>query len=147
ASCRPHQPQSSPSRAARAGPTPPLPLPRLRARGHLAEIGADLLRFDVDETTTFFADRLGRALPDDLIGALTAATEGWAAGLQLAALALDGQADPTAILARFSGGHRYVLDYMVEEVLEQQPRPVQEFLLQTSILGRLTGELCDAVTG
>jgi len=127
--------------------TPPLPLARLRARGQLAEIGANLLRFDVDETTTFFAERLGRALPDDLIGALVDATEGWAAGLQLAALALDGQADPTAILARFSGGHRYVLDYMVEEVLDQQPKPVQEFLLQTSILGRLTGDLGDAVTG
>jgi LuxR family maltose regulon positive regulatory protein len=126
---------------------PALPLARLRARGKLAEIGADQLRFDTDETAAFLTHALGRTLSDDVIRALATATEGWAVGLQLAALALDGQPDPASVLAHFSGGHRYVLDYLVEEVLQRQPGPIQEFLLRTAIVDRLSGELCDAVTG
>jgi LuxR family maltose regulon positive regulatory protein len=126
---------------------PGLPVARLRARGQLVEIGARQLRFDADEVAAFLGDTMGLTLPAEVAEALGAATEGWVAGLQLAALALEGQDEPADFLARFSGGHRYVLDYLVEEVLYCQPAPVQAFLLRTSILGRLSGELCDAVTG
>ena len=81
------------------------------------------------------------------MAALAARTEGWAAGLQLAALSLRGQADPAGFVAAFSGSHRYVLDYLAEEVLDRQPEEVRTFLLETSVLERLSGELCDAVTG
>ena len=86
-------------------------------------------------------------LPGAAVAALVARTEGWAAGLQLAALSLRGQADPAEFVATFSGSHRYVLDYLAEEVLDRQPEEVRAFLLQTSVLERLSGELCDAVTG
>ena len=86
-------------------------------------------------------------LPDAAAAALTARTEGWAAGLQLAGLSLRGQADVDGFVAAFTGSHRFVLDYLAEEVLERQPDPVREFLLETSVLERLSGELCDAVTG
>ena len=115
---------------------PPLPLARLRAGGFTAEEAAALLR-----------ETVGDALPAAAVVALAARTEGWAAGLQLAALSLQGHADPTGFVAAFSGSHRYILDYLTDEVLEGQTDQVREFLLETSVLDRLSGGLCDAVTG
>jgi LuxR family transcriptional regulator, maltose regulon positive regulatory protein len=126
---------------------PPLPLARLRARGQLAELRADELRFTPDEAAALLREAAGPSLPGAAAAALTARTEGWAAGLQLAALSLRGQADPAGFVAAFGGSHRYILDYLAGEVLEQQPEPVRTFLLETSILERLSGPLCDAVTG
>ncbi len=122
---------------------PPLPLARLRARGQVAELGAADLRFTPEEA----ADLLGSGLPGDALTALTTRTEGWAAGLQLAALSLRGQVDAARFLAEFSGSNRYVLDYLTEEVLESQPADIRGFLLQTSVLDRLSGPLCNALTG
>jgi LuxR family maltose regulon positive regulatory protein len=126
---------------------PPLPLARLRARGQLAELRADQLRFTPDEAAALLREATGPIMPGAAVAALTARTEGWAAGLQLAALSLRGQADPAGFVATFSGSHRYILDYLAGEVLEHQPEPVRTFLLETSILERLSGQLCDAVTG
>ena len=126
---------------------PPLPVARLRATGRLTELRASELRFTVEEAAALLRDALGADLPEDAVSALAARTEGWAAGLQLAALSLQGQPDATALVASFSGSHRYVLDYLTKEVLERQPAPVREFLLETSVLERLCGALCDAVTG
>jgi LuxR family maltose regulon positive regulatory protein len=129
---------------------PPLGLARLRARGQLAELRAADLRFTADEAAALvreMAGEPGAALPDTALAALAARTEGWAAGLQLAALSLRGQADPAAFVAAFTGSHRYVLDYLAEEVLECQPEQVQTFLLETAVLERLSSGLCDAVTG
>jgi LuxR family maltose regulon positive regulatory protein len=126
---------------------PFLPLARLRAGGRLVEIGAQELRFTPDETASFLSDTMGLDIPHDVVAALGHATEGWAAGLQLGALALERPGGPGDVLARFSGGHRYVVDYLVEEVLQQQTESVRAFLLHTSILGRLSGELGEAVTG
>ena len=92
-------------------------------------------------------EAIGADLPSTAVAALTARTEGWAAGLQLAGLSLRGQADTAGFVAAFSGSHRYVLDYLTGEVLERQNPQVREFLLETSVLERLSGELCDAVTG
>ena len=88
-----------------------------------------------------------RPLSDDLVMSLAARTEGWVAGLRLAALSLRGRQDAEAFVASFSGNHRYILDYLTEEVLERQPEPVRQFLVETSVLERLSGDLCDAVTG
>jgi ATP/maltotriose-dependent transcriptional regulator MalT len=126
---------------------PPLPLPRLRAAGQLAELRAEDLRFTPDEAAALLREATGSGLPGDAVAALAARTEGWAAGLQLAGLSLRGQADPAGFVAAFSGSHRYVLDYLAGEVLEGQPEPVRRFLLETSALERLSGGLCDAVTG
>ncbi len=126
---------------------PPLPLARLRALGRLAELRAADLRFTVDEAAVLLRGAVGTDLTDDAVSELTARTEGWAAGLQLAALSLRGQADAAGLVATFSGTHRYVLDYLTAEVLERQPTAVREFLLETSVLERLCGALCDAVTG
>ena len=129
---------------------PPLALARLRARGQLAELRAADLRFTAGEAGALLrqmAGGPGAALPDTAVAALAARTEGWAAGLQLAALSLRGQADAAAFVAAFTGSHRYVLDYLGEEVLEGQTEQLQTFLLETSVLERLSGELCDAVTG
>src|SRR6266851_812753 len=126
---------------------PPLPLPRLRAGGQLAELRAAELRFTADEAAALLREAIGADLPGTAVAALTARTEGWAAGLQLAGLSLRGQADTAGFVAAFSGSHRYVLDYLTGEVLERQNPQVREFLLETSVLERLTGELCDAVTG
>jgi LuxR family maltose regulon positive regulatory protein len=126
---------------------PPLPLARLRARGELAELRADQLRFTRDEAAALLCDAAGTGLPEDAVAALQARTEGWAVGLQLAALSLRGHADPAAFIAGFSGSHRYVLDYLAEEVLDRQPEQVRTFLLETSVLERLCGPLCDAATG
>jgi LuxR family transcriptional regulator, maltose regulon positive regulatory protein len=126
---------------------PPLPLARLRARGQLAELRAAELRFTTDETAALVRQTAGLELPAESLAALGARTEGWVAGLQLAALSLRGHADPAGFVATFSGSHRYVLDYLAEEVLERQPAHVRGFLLETSVLTRLCGPLCDAVTG
>jgi LuxR family maltose regulon positive regulatory protein len=125
---------------------PPLPLARLRARGQLAELRAAELRFTTDEAAALLGVA-GPVLPNTAVVALTARTEGWAAGLQLAALSLRGHADAAGFVAAFSGSHRFVLDYLADEVLDGQPGPVRAFLLETSVLERLSGELCDAVTG
>ena len=134
---------------------PPLALARLRARGQLTELRAAELRFTPGEAAALLQQvaaapggaRPGGPLPDAAAAALAVRTEGWAAGLQLAGLSLRGQDDVDGFVAAFTGSHRYVLDYLAEEVLERQPGPVREFLLETSVLERLSGELCDAVTG
>ncbi|HET7637822.1 MAG TPA: AAA family ATPase, partial [Ktedonobacteraceae bacterium] len=126
---------------------PPLPLARLRTRGHLTEIRAADLRFTSLETTTFLTRMLGMHLSGEDIAALEARTEGWIAGLQLAALSMQGRKDISAFLKAFTGSQRYIIDYLAEEVLARQPEPVQTFLLQTAILERLQGSLCEAVIG
>ncbi len=127
---------------------PPLPrLPRLRAGGQLAELRAADLRFTEDEAAALLREATGGELPAAAVAALAARTEGWAAGLQLAALSLRGQADAAGFVAAFSGSHRYILDYLTEEVLDQQPEELRGFLLETSVPERLSGELCDVVTG
>jgi LuxR family maltose regulon positive regulatory protein len=126
---------------------PPLPLARLRARGQLAELRAADLRFTSEEAATLLGETVESGMPTPLAEALTARTEGWAAGLQMAALSLRGHADPAGFVAAFSGSHRFVLDYLADEVLDTQPEQVRAFLLDTSVLERLSGELCDAVTG
>jgi LuxR family maltose regulon positive regulatory protein len=126
---------------------PPLPLARLRASGQLEEVRASELRFTAEETAMLLREATGADLAGPAVAALAARTEGWAAGLQLAALSLRGQADPAGFVAAFSGSHRYVLDYLAGEVLDRQPEEVRAFLLHTSVLERLCGGLCDAVTG
>ena len=126
---------------------PPLPLARLRAGGQLAELRAADLRFTADEAAALLRESAGADLPAAAVAALAARTEGWVAGLQLAALSLAGQADPAGFVAAFSGSHRYVLDYLAEEVLDRQQEELRTFLLETSVLERLSGGLCDAVTG
>ncbi len=128
---------------------PPLPLARLRARGQLAELRADDLRFTADEAAVLLREAVGPdlRLPDDAVAVLAARTEGWAAGLQLTALSLRGQSDVAGFVATFSGSHRYILDYLAEEVLDRQSAQIRGFLLETSVLERLSGALCDAVTG
>jgi LuxR family transcriptional regulator, maltose regulon positive regulatory protein len=126
---------------------PALPLARLRGRGELVEIRAADLRFTPDEAAAYLNETMGLDLPAPAIAALAGRTEGWIAALQLAALSIQGRDDVAGFIAGFSGDDRYVVDYLVEEVLLRQPEPVRNFLLQTSILGLLTGPLCDAVTG
>jgi LuxR family maltose regulon positive regulatory protein len=126
---------------------PPLPLARLRARGQLAELRAADLRFTSEEAAALLGEAAGPGLPGTAVTALVARTEGWAAGLQLAGLSLRGQADPAGFAVAFSGSHRFVLDYLADEILDSQAGRVRAFLLETSVLERLSGELCDAVTG
>ncbi|MFW6097037.1 MAG: LuxR C-terminal-related transcriptional regulator [Chloroflexota bacterium] len=126
---------------------PPLPLPRLRARGQLTELRAADLRFTEQEAATFLNEVMDLALEESEVSALEARTEGWIAGLQLAAISMRGQENVEDFIASFTGSHRFVLDYLMEEVLAQQPQEVQIFLLRTSILERLCGELCEAVVG
>ena len=124
---------------------PPLPLSRLRARGQMTELrGADL-RFTPEEAGTFLRDVMALDLSTRDVQALGKRTEGWIAGLQLAALSMRGREDVSGFIAALRGTNRYVLDYLAEEVLQRQADDVQSFLLQTSILGRLSGSLCDAV--
>ena len=125
---------------------PPLPLARLRARGQLAEIREAELRFTPAEAAELL-QHAASGLPETSVAALAARTEGWAAGLQLAALSLRGQANAAAFVAAFTGSHRYVLDYLAEEVLDGQGKQLRAFLLETSVLERLSGPLCDTVTG
>jgi ATP/maltotriose-dependent transcriptional regulator MalT len=126
---------------------PPLRLARLRARGQLAELRAADLRFTPEEAAALLGETAGPGMPDAAVALLVARTEGWAAGLQLAGLSLQGQADAAGFVAAFSGSHRFVLDYLADEVLDAQTGQVRAFLLETSVLQRLTGGLCDAVTG
>jgi len=126
---------------------PALPLSRLRARGELAEIRAADLRFTPDEAGAYLNEVMGLDLAARDVAALEGRTEGWIAALQLAALSMRGRDDVAGFIAGFAGDDRYIVDYLVEEVLQRQPERVREFLLQTSILDRLTGPLCDAVTG
>ncbi len=124
---------------------PPLPLARLRARGQLTELRAADLRFTPAEAADFLNRVMGLTLSADDITALETRTEGWIAGLQLAALSIHGHHDASSFIQSFTGAHHFVLDYLLEEVLQQQPENIQKFLLQTSILGRLCGSLCDAL--
>src|SRR5215510_2480265 len=126
---------------------PPLPLARLRAGGQLTELRAGDLRFTTDEAAALLGAAVGPGLPATAVEALAERTEGWAAGLQLAALSLPGQADVPGFVAAFGGSHRYVLDYLAGEVLEGRGEDMRGFLLETSVLERLSGALCDAVTG
>ena len=122
-----------------------LPLARLRARGELTELRAADLRFSPDEAADFLGRVMGLELTAEDIAALESRTEGWIAGLQLAALSLQGQKDIAGFIHSFTGSHRFVLDYLVEEVLRHQPEAIQAFLLRTSILDRFCGPLCDAL--
>jgi len=125
---------------------PVLPLARLRARGELVEIRAAELRFTPDEAAAYLNEMMGLQLTVRDVAALEGRTEGWIAALQLAALSMQGRDDLAGFIAGFAGDDRYVVDYLVEEVLQRQPEHVQHFLQQTSILERLSGPLCDAVT-
>ena len=122
-----------------------LPLARLRARGQLTELRAADLRFTPAEAADFLNQVMGLSLSAENIAALETRTEGWIAGLQLAAISMRGHQDVTSFIKSFTGSHHFVLDYLVEEVLQQQTESVQTFLLRTSILDRMCGPLCDAV--
>ena len=136
---------------------PPLPLSRLRGQGRLTELRADDLRFTLDEAATFLNEVMGLNLSSDDVQALETRTEGWITGLQLAAIALQSPRLPQSPLSMqrrddvagfinsFTGSHRYILDYLADEVLNRRPEGTKRFLLQTSILNRLSGPLCDAV--
>lgn len=126
---------------------PPLPLARWRARGQMVEIRQADLRFSPDECTSFLRQVMGLDLTADAIAALDRRTEGWVAGLQLAALSLHGRDAKAAVefVQAFSGSNRYILDYLIDEVFRQQPPQVQEFLLRTAPLDQLSAPLCDAV--
>jgi len=124
---------------------PPLPLARLRARNQLTELRAMDLRFTSTEAAEFLKQMVGLELAPEDIAALERRTEGWIAGLQLAAISMQGHEDVTSFVQSFTGSHRFVMDYLIEEVLDRQPENVQTFLLQTAILDRLCGSLCDAV--
>ncbi|MEZ4869508.1 MAG: LuxR C-terminal-related transcriptional regulator [Caldilineaceae bacterium] len=126
---------------------PPLPLARWRVRARVAEVRADDLRFDATETATFFNGVMGLQLTPDDIARLEARTEGWIAGLQLAALSMQGRADVSGFIQSFSGSHRHVFSYLIEEVLNQRPAGTLDFLLQTAILERFNADLCNIVTG
>lgn len=125
---------------------PQLPLARLRVRDELTELRVADLRFTVDEATDFLNQVMGAKLSSVDIEALEQRTEGWIAGLQLAAISMQGRSDVSAFIHAFQGNNRFVLDYLIDEVLHQQPEKSRQFLLQTSILDRLNGALCDAVT-
>lgn len=126
---------------------PPLPLTRLRVRGEMVEIRLADLRFNTDETTSFLSTATGKQLTPAHVALLEERTEGWIAGLQLAALSLQSLADVDQFVKAFAGSHRYIVDYLIEEVLSHLPVETQAFLLDTSVLDRLSGPLCDAVTG
>jgi LuxR family maltose regulon positive regulatory protein len=126
---------------------PPLPLARLRANNRLTEIRAADLRFTPGEAERFLNEALGLCLSQSDLASLEERTEGWIAGLHLAGLSIRDREDPAGFIATLSGSHRYILNYLTEEVLARQPEEIQQFLLDTSILERLCGDLCDAVTG
>jgi LuxR family maltose regulon positive regulatory protein len=126
---------------------PHLPLARLRARGQLTELRAADLRFTPSEAADFLNQMMGLNLSEEDIAALENRTEGWIAGLQLAAISMQGHQDTASFIKSFTGSHHFVLDYLVEEVLGQQSESIQTFLLRTSILDRMCGALCDAVLG
>jgi LuxR family maltose regulon positive regulatory protein len=124
---------------------PPWPLGRLRARGEILEVRTDDLRFSPEEAVSFLNDTMKLGLSNEEITALDSRTEGWIAGLKLAALSLQGRDDIHSFITAFSGSHRFILDYLVEEVLDRQPEHIREFLLKTSVLERLSAPLCNAV--
>jgi len=126
---------------------PHLPLARSRARGQLTELRVADLRFTFSEAAEFLNQLMGLNLSTEDIATLETRTEGWIAGLQLAALSMQGTKDVSGFIREFAGDHRYIVDYLVEEVLQSQPEPIRSFLLQTAILDQLSGSLCDAVTG
>jgi LuxR family transcriptional regulator, maltose regulon positive regulatory protein len=126
---------------------PALPLARLRGRGELIEIRATDLRFTPEEVAAYLNGAMGLALTAQDVAALEGRTEGWIAALQMAALSMQGRDDVAGFIAGFAGDDRYIVDYLAEEVLQRQSEHVQHFLLQTSVLDRLSGPLCDAVTG
>ncbi len=123
------------------------PLARLRARGQMTEVRAAALRFTPGEAERFLNEVMDLDLTAQAVGALESRTEGWIAGLQLAALSVRGREDTSHFVQTFAGDNSYIVDYLVEEVLQRQPERVRSFLLETSILDRLCGPLCDAVTG
>ena len=125
---------------------PPLPVSRLRVRGQLVEIRAEQLRFSLGEAREFFDGRLDAALPERDVHRLLARTEGWAAGLQLAALRLQDRTDPSGFIERFTGADWHIVSYLCDEVLDSQPPRIREFLLVTSVLNRMCSPLCDALT-
>ncbi len=124
---------------------PPLALPRLRASRQMIEVRAADLSFNIEEASILLGTGMGLALTEQQVAALVARTEGWAAGLQLAGLALRDRTNPAAFVDSFTGGHRLVADYLMAEVLDRQPVPVRRFLLVTSVLDRLCAPLCDAL--
>jgi LuxR family maltose regulon positive regulatory protein len=126
---------------------PPLSLARLRAQSQMTELRAADLRFTPEEAGTFLRDVMALDLSTEDVEALERRTEGWIAGLQLAGLSMRGREDASGFVEGFTGSNRYVLDYLIEEVLARQPEPVTSFLLKTSVLDRMNGDLCDAVTG
>ncbi len=126
---------------------PPLSLARLRVNGDMTEVRASELHFTSDETARFLNECMGLGLTANDVAVLEDRTEGWIAGLKLAALSLRGTPNPGEFIKAFAGNNRYVHDYLLEEVLAQQPKAVHDFLIQTSILDRLSGSLCNAVTG
>lgn len=126
---------------------PPLSLAVMRARGELVEMREADLRFDTEESSDLLAEVTGRTLDSAALGVLLSRTEGWAAGLHLAGLSLRQHPDADRFLTEFSGSHRYVFDYLTQEVLDRQPPELRDFLFETSILDRLSGPLCDALTG
>ncbi len=125
---------------------PPLPLSRLRSRRQLTEIRSTDLRFTADEAADFLNDVVGLELAAEAIEALESRTEGWIAGLQLAALSMQNRSDLSGFIQAFTGSHRHVVDYLADEVLQRQSEKVQRFLVETSVLDRLYGPLCDALT-
>jgi LuxR family maltose regulon positive regulatory protein len=126
---------------------PPFPLARWRARNRLVEIRSQELRFSLEEALEFLNRTMSLNLSIEEVRALEARTEGWVAGLQLAALSMQGRSDIPAFIQAFSGSHVYIAEYLVEEVLQRQPQDVQAFLLQTSILERLNAALCESIVG
>jgi LuxR family maltose regulon positive regulatory protein len=126
---------------------PPLPLARLRARSQLVELRASDLRFSVEEAAEFLNLVMGLGLTGEQVAALEKRTEGWIAGLQLAALSMHGREDVDGFVSTFTGSNHYIVEYLVAEVLARQPEARRQFLLKTSILERFTGSLCDALTG
>ncbi|MBW2091233.1 MAG: HTH-type transcriptional regulator MalT [Deltaproteobacteria bacterium] len=126
---------------------PPLPLARLRGSGQLVELGAGDLRFTMDEAAYFLKHRMNLHLSQDQVAALENRTEGWIAGLQMAALSMKGHEDISGYIETFAGDDRNIMDYLIEEILLKQPESVQTFLMETSILDRVNAPLCNAVTG
>jgi LuxR family maltose regulon positive regulatory protein len=126
---------------------PPLPLSRLRARGQLTELRAADLRFTPAEAATFLNRTMGLGLTAEAVSALAGRCEGWIAGLQLAALSIQGRSDHQEFIQAFAGSHHYILEYLTDEVLQRQPESLRRFLAETSILHRLCAPLCDQLTG
>ena len=125
---------------------PPLPLARWRVKGEMAELRADDLGFTIEEASSYLKNMVGIPISEQDIAILENRTEGWVAGLKMAALSLQGKKDISGYISAFSGSNRYILDYLAEEILNQQPSNIKLFLLETSILDRLSSPLCDAVT-